>query len=167
MPEISSFNPIVDNRSKVLILGTMPGPESLRQNQYYANANNKFWNIIYEIFGRIPDLEYEKKVIFLLNRRIALWDVLDSCSREGALDANITNGKPNNFLNFFEKYSNIEYVFFNGTSAYKLFKKYSKQDFNNIRKYIILPSTSPTPGRYVKPYKIKLSEWITLLEYMN
>lgn len=167
MPEINSFDPIVDCRSKVLVLGTMPGPESLRLSQYYANPNNQFWNILYEIFGCIPDLEYEKRISFLLKKRIALWDVLDSCSREGALDTSITNGRPNDFSSFFEKYPVIEYVFFNGTSAHKQFKKFFKEKFNKVCKYIILPSTSPTPGRNVKPYNLKLLEWKRILECLN
>lgn len=167
MPEIYSFEPIVNEKSKVLVLGTMPGQESLRQRKYYANPNNQFWKIIHDTFGCIPELEYEEKVNFLLARRIALWDVLDSCLREGALDINITEGKPNDIACFLDKYPNIEYIFFNGTSAQKLFKKYFSQKFNTIHKYILLPSTSSTPGRNVKPYDLKLLEWKSMLEYLN
>jgi len=34
---LQSFAPIIDKKCKILILGTMPGPESLRRKEYYAN----------------------------------------------------------------------------------------------------------------------------------
>ena len=39
---VYSFPPIVSQKSKVLILGTMPGAASLRARQYYADPRNAF-----------------------------------------------------------------------------------------------------------------------------
>ena len=50
------------------------------------NKNNQFWDIIYGIFDRTPDLTYKQRVDFLLEKQIALWDVLGSCQRDGSLD---------------------------------------------------------------------------------
>ena len=89
MSEPTSFAPIIDDKSKVLILGTMPGGKSLEKQQYYANPRNQFWKIIDNLFDETLPTDYEKKINFLKDKRIALWDVLKACSREGSLDANI------------------------------------------------------------------------------
>lgn len=41
---IQSLQPIIDENSEILILGTMPGKESLESEEYYASPNNSFWN---------------------------------------------------------------------------------------------------------------------------
>jgi hypoxanthine-DNA glycosylase len=35
--------PIVDENSRIVILGTLPGDLSLREQQYYADPSNQFW----------------------------------------------------------------------------------------------------------------------------
>jgi len=83
---VTSFEPIVDKNCKVLILGTMPGEISLQKQQYYANKQNQFWKIIYSLFNKDVEDDYEKRKIFLLDHHIAIWDVLKSCDREGSRD---------------------------------------------------------------------------------
>ena len=77
--KIYSFEPIADENCKVLILGTMPSVVSLERQQYYGFGRNDFWKIIYAVFGRKPDEDYELRKAFLLEQHIALWDVLESC----------------------------------------------------------------------------------------
>jgi hypoxanthine-DNA glycosylase len=48
---ISSFQPIVDKNSKILILGTMPGETSLQLQQCYGHKGNKFWKLIFAMIG--------------------------------------------------------------------------------------------------------------------
>ena len=40
---MKGFKPIINAKSKVLILGTFPSQSSLKMKQYYANATNLFW----------------------------------------------------------------------------------------------------------------------------
>jgi hypoxanthine-DNA glycosylase len=77
-----SFAPIVDEICRILILGSMPGEESIRQHQYYTNPRNQFWKIIYHIYNAEMDGDYHKKTEFLLSKQIALWDVIESCHRK-------------------------------------------------------------------------------------
>ena len=135
-----SFPPIVDENSKVLILGTMPGNKSLQLNQYYANPTNQFWKILSFITGEKFNVEYEVKKRVLLKYHIAIWDVLMHCEREGSLDVNISDEVPNDFKTFFAKYTNIKAVFFNGSKAADLFNKYHLGE--NDKFYKTLPSTS-------------------------
>ncbi len=76
---IVSFEPIVGERAKILILGTMPSEESLRKRQYYGHPQNKFWRIMFDIFEEEFSTDYEQRYELLKRHQIALWDVLQSC----------------------------------------------------------------------------------------
>ena len=81
-----SFPPVARADARFLILGSLPGEESLRQVQYYAYRHNAFWRIMGELFSFSPDLPYPERLAALGRNRIALWDSLASCRREGSLD---------------------------------------------------------------------------------
>ncbi|MBM3130691.1 MAG: DNA-deoxyinosine glycosylase [Chloroflexi bacterium] len=143
-----SFPPLITENSRILILGTMPGEESLRRQEYYANPRNQFWRIIGEIFQTdLLELTYSARAAFLIQQGLALWDVLESCERSSSLDRDINNRIPNNFQALFETYRNIQVLVFNGQLAHKWFKQSVVQQqalekINRLQK-VILPSTSP------------------------
>lgn len=106
----------------MLILGTIPGPESLRQRQYYANPGNQFWSIIYRVFGEDkPESSYELKLRFLLERRIALWDVFNTAKRHGALDADIRDPEPNDVRGLIQRYPRVKRILLAGRTAERAF----------------------------------------------
>lgn len=148
---IQSFQPISDKNSKILIVGTMPGNESLRKGEYYAHQSNHFWDIMFRIlidnyscFELVQETEtYEKKVELLLNNGIALWDTLKYCDRKGNLDKEIRNEIINDFDSFFEVHKGILKVFFNGKKAHKYFIDSFKHLVDNRKiELVILNSTS-------------------------
>lgn len=139
---IKSFEPIVDKDSEILILGSMPGVESLRKQQYYAFNRNQFWKILFTIFNCREEADYCKKKLFLKKQKIALWDVYKYCDRKGSLDSNIKNEIINDFTVFFTKYPNIRTVLCNGGKAYKGFTGNVSVADLNISCFL-LPSTSP------------------------
>lgn len=142
----------------MLILGSMPGKESLKQNQYYAHPANAFWKIMGEIAGAHPGLAYAERLGMLKSSGIALWDVLASCVRESSLDAHIRNETANDFTAFFASHPHITQVFFNGGKAEQCFKKFvqGKQSLPPLT-FHRLPSTSPAHAgmRYAE----KLQAW--------
>jgi hypoxanthine-DNA glycosylase len=86
---IYSFPPVIDERAQVLILGTAPSVKSLEHKQFYGHPQNFMWRIIYQLFNESgPDPVYENRLAFLKEHRLALWDVIESCEREGSLDVN-------------------------------------------------------------------------------
>lgn len=89
LSQVKFFQPIIDKSSKVLILGSVPGVQSLQEQRYYANPKNQFWRIVYAIFNTSLDTNYEDRISFIRYKGIALWDVIESCNRYGSLDLNI------------------------------------------------------------------------------
>ena len=102
-PLLLCFEPVADSNSEILILGSMPGRESLAAEQYYAHRRNAFWKIMSDLLGFDPDSSYGTRLQELKTARIALWDVLQSCTRVGSLDSSIDAGSitVNDFQSFF------------------------------------------------------------------
>jgi double-stranded uracil-DNA glycosylase len=157
MQEINSFTPFAQADATHLILGSMPGVESLKQQQYYAYPHNCFWKIMGELFSFDYKISYEERIDHLLKNRIALWDTVQCCVRPGSLDSDIKNAKPNDFEKLFKDCPNITKVFFNGQTAHKLFIKHQKQMHLPQLELISLPSTSPANASI--SYQKKLEKW--------
>ncbi len=135
-----SFNPIIDKRSKVIILGSLPGVRSLKDNEYYANRQNSFWKILFSVFDRPYSSDYRDKTGLLTENCIALWDVIKSAERSGSCDSRIRSAEPNNIPDLLKKYTSISYIIFNGTFAYRSYKKFFKTP---CLRFEVLLSTSP------------------------
>jgi hypoxanthine-DNA glycosylase len=158
------FEPVADYNVEILILGSMPGQASLTAGQYYANQHNAFWKIMAEILGFAKDCSYETRLQELTNAQIALWDVLQSCTRTGSLDSSIDTDSitANNFQDFFQTHKNIRTVLFNGAKAESAYRKYVTPTVTTISvNYIRLPSTSPAHAS--ASYEQKLQTWQTAL----
>jgi len=158
---LKSFPPVIDKSSRVLILGSMPGAESLLQNRYYANSRNHFWKIIYAVFDSEPDISYKKRKEFILSKRIALWDVIESCYREGSLDSNIRDERPNDLTSLFRNYPGIKHVLFNGSKSYDSFRRHIGFDKSAGFTYMKMPSTSPA---HAIRFEEKLRAWMAIRE---
>jgi hypoxanthine-DNA glycosylase len=156
MTRVQSFPPIVSQRSKVLILGSMPGEASLKVGQYYAHPRNAFWPIMGELFGADPSLPYQERVALLQSTGVALWDSLQACVRPGSLDASITDEVANDFPGFFDKHPNITHVFFNGMKAERAFRRYAFPALTEDRHiFARLPSTSPAHAAMTLAAKVR------------
>jgi len=145
---IESFAPVVDCDSEILILGSMPGEESLRLGQYYANPRNAFWQILASLTGNRNDLSYELRLKLLNDHRIALWDVLRACERSGSLDSaiKVSSMYTNDFQTFLANNSRVRRIFFNGAFAETAYRKYVMPTLAPREAAIPtlrLPSTSP------------------------
>jgi len=150
-----AFNPIVDDNSEILILGTMPGEKSLELQEYYGNRGNHFWRLLFTIFDFDLSNDYNDKLNLLISNRIALWDVLQYCERVGSLDSNIKNEVANDFSAFYKTHPQIKHVFFSSKNAAVYYDRYvgRKKDIQ----YDILPS--PSGANATKTFAQKLEIW--------
>lgn len=152
---IVCFDPVAPPNARLLILGTMPSVESLRQSFYYAHPRNAFWPILSNLLGGpLPETTQAKKEM-LVRHRVALWDVAGSCVRPGSLDSAIREVVPNDFEALFRRCPGIEKILFNGATAQKLYEKYVGVMPSGCV-WARMPSTSPA---YTLGFERKLAAW--------
>lgn len=159
---IASFPPVAAADARILILGSIPGRESLRQQQYYAHPRNAFWRIICEIFGAAPDLAYAERLQLLKDNGIALWDVIGNCRRKTSLDSDIEPASiaVNDFVRFLADHPRIASVCFNGGTAETTFRRQILPSLDLETHPLLfhrLPSTSPANAGC--SYPEKLAAW--------
>ena len=135
-----SFEPIIDDRSRLLILGSLPGVRSLMENEYYANRQNNFWKIIFSVLGRPLCTDYLSKVLLLHDHHIALWDVIKSANRSGSSDSNIKAAIPNDIPKLIHDHPGISFIIFNGRFSFNTYKKFFGKPHVPFE---VLLSTSP------------------------
>ncbi len=167
MSRIHSFPHISNKDSRILILGSMPGKESLAKNEYYAHPRNSFWKIMKEILNFPEEATYSARKKILLGNKIALWDVLQTCTRKSSLDSDIIESTIicNDFKKFYRSRPKIKNVFFNGKKVEAVYMKYvypNMPDSLRQKIYTGLPSTSPANARYTLNAKIKA--WRVILK---
>ena len=158
-----SFPPIADGRARVLVLGTLPGEESLRRREYYAHPRNLFWPIIFALFNATPAMNYPERLAFVAARRIALWDVCELGEREASADSMIRRERPNAIDRLLDAHPLIRAVAFNGSGARRLYDRHFAR--RTELTYLALPSTSPAHARL--DFAAKLVRWAALREVLS
>lgn len=160
MKLIRSFTPVADASARVLILGSMPGAESLRAGEYYAHPRNAFWRIMGDLVGASRELPYAVRIRRLRQAGIALWDVLAACVRVGSLDAAIDQRSiiVNDLVTFLAQHRRISHVFFNGAAAERSYRVHVQPALESGALTLQrLPSTSPAHAALT--YVAKLRAW--------
>jgi hypoxanthine-DNA glycosylase len=155
-----SFPPVVDDAARVLVLGTLPGEESLRRQQYYAHPRNAFWPILFALFESAADAatDYAARLAFARAHRVALWDVCRSGARVASADATIRRIEPNAIPALLDTHPGIGAVAFNGTTARHLHDRHFRR--RPGISYLALPSTSPANAGL--DFAGKLARWKAL-----
>jgi hypoxanthine-DNA glycosylase len=155
---IHPFPPITFKDSKILILGSFPSVDSFEKSFYYAHSRNQFWKILSEL-SSYPVNNRDQKTWLLKESKIALWDMVRSCSRDSSLDSSLEEIEVNNIAEFLEEHSTIEKVAFTGRLAERLFNMHF--DYLEIET-VYLPSPS---SAYAKmSFTEKLKKYRELLE---
>ena len=137
---VHSFDPVFDENSRVLILGSLPSVKSREEGFYYGHPRNRFWAVTAALANRPLPVTTEEKKSMLLGAGIAVWDVVAECDIIGSSDASIKNVKPADLSRVLNSCS-IRAIFANGGTAARLYNKFQRQLTG--REIITLPSTSP------------------------
>lgn len=150
--------PLVDERSRVLVLGSFPSKLSLQKREYYGNPQNHFWQIMEALFGIQRQTPYPTRTAGLLEERIAVWDVIAECTREGSGDDAIMDATPNSLSRLLHEFPDIRGIAFNGGTALRTARLFAPDLFERGELSCErLPSTSPRNARL--PVAAKLETW--------
>ena len=142
------IEPVFDERSEVLVLGTMPSPASREAAFFYGHPRNRFWPVLAALFDEPVPEDNAERTDLLLRHHIALWDVLASCDIEGASDASIANARPNDFSRILGT-APVRRVFCTGATSARLYGKLCEPDAGMTAEK--LPSTSPANAAWSLP----------------
>lgn len=144
-----TIEPVFDGESRVLVLGTMPSPASRAQGFYYGHRQNRFWPVLAALWDKPVPTTVEERRAFALAHRVALWDVLASCTIAGASDASIADPVPNNLSRVLDA-APIQAVVTTGATAARLYRRFDSPLLPDLP-HIALPSTSAANARMRLP----------------
>lgn len=163
MTRSSAFPPVLDARTRVLVLGSLPGPESLRRAEYYAHPRNDFWRLIGPVVGRDLDpLPYPDRLDALRQAGVGLWDVVASAVRQGAADAAIREAEPADLAGLVAGLPALRAVAFNGATAARIGRRQLAAAGPAL---LDLPSSSPAHA--AMPLAGKRARWAVLAGYLG
>lgn len=146
--------PVIDTRTRILILGSFPGAASLAAAQYYAHPRNLLWPILSTLTGEdLVALPYAERLPRLLAHGFGLWDVLGACEREGSLDSAIRAPAANDFARLHQLCPQLTTVGFNGQTSGKFAPQFADAGYRTV----VLPSTSPAYASMT--FEQKLERW--------
>ena len=157
-----AFDPVVDARTRLLVLGSLPGDASLKAAQYYAHPQNGFWRLIGGVVDRdLAALPYLERLEALKAAGVGLWDVIASAERPGSLDAAIRSPEAADLRGLIESLPQLKAVAFNGGTSAKLGRRILA-DVEDID-LIDLPSSS---AAHARPLSEKAAAWAILRRYL-
>lgn len=164
MERKACFPPVADDETRMLILGSLPGEESLRRGQYYGHPQNRFWELVGTAIGTpLRPLPYADRLQVLLRHRIGLWDVIAHAARAGSLDSAIRDAAPNDLSALVTSLPKLRAVAFNGRKAGMEGRKLLADGASNIR-LVDLPSSSPAYA--AMPLAEKKERWAAIADHL-
>lgn len=160
----ASFAAITDARTRVLILGSLPGEASLAAARYYANPRNQFWRLVGGVIAcDLASLEYEARLAALLDHGIGLWDSIGSATRIGSLDTAIRGIEANPLADLVAKLPELRAVAFNGAKSAAIGAPLL--DRAGALELVRLPSSSPAHAAL--SFDAKLAQWNSLRKFLH
>ncbi|MFO1209246.1 MAG: DNA-deoxyinosine glycosylase [Amaricoccus sp.] len=164
MSRARSFEPALDAGARVLLLGTLPGPASLREGQYYAHPRNAFWRLIGAVVGTdLAALPYPDRLATLRRARVGLWDVIASAVRPGSGDAAIRDAQEADLQALLARLPQLRAIGFNGAMAARIGRRRLGERPGIA--LVDLPSSSPAYAGM--RFEAKLARWSVLGRFLG
>lgn len=162
MTRKAAFDPVVDSRTRLLILGSLPGDASLKAAQYYAHPQNAFWRLVGGVIGvDLVALPYLDRLEALKAAGVGLWDVIARATRPGSLDGAIRDAEAADLNTLVGRLSGVRAVAFNGATAARVGRRIliPGPDVSLID----LPSSSPA---HTRSFDSKAEAWSVLKPFV-
>lgn len=142
-PRLNGLAPVFDADARLLVLGSFPGAASLQAAQYYAHPRNAFWPVMAALLDEpgLPARPYAQRLQTLRRHRIALWDAVAACRREGSLDTAITEAEPSDVAALLARLPALRVIACNGALAHR--QALQALGGEHRLPVLRLPSTSP------------------------
>jgi hypoxanthine-DNA glycosylase len=159
----SCFPPVANARTRLVVLGSLPGIASLAAARYYAHPRNQFWRLIGAAIGReLAPITYEARLEALLEAGVGLWDTVAAATRRGSLDADIRLQAASDLPRLIGTLPKLRAIAFNGGTSARI----GRAQLAGVDglKLIDLPSSSPA---YTLAFERKLGAWLALRAYLR
>jgi hypoxanthine-DNA glycosylase len=158
MTRLVGLPPVLDARTRLLVLGSFPGVASLRAQQYYGHPQNQFWKILGALWSLdLMALPYAQRIEAAQAHRLGIWDVYAACEREGSLDTAIRHAELNDFASVLRECPKLQAFAHNGGESFR-HAKHTQALGLPVHK---LPSTSPANASW--SFDRKLAAWAEVL----
>jgi hypoxanthine-DNA glycosylase len=158
----AAFAPVVDEQTRLLVLGSLPGEASLKAVQYYAHPQNGFWRLIGGVIDRDLALPYEERLEALKAAGVGLWDVIASAERAGSLDAAIRSPQAADLRGLVAGLPNLKVVAFNGATA----AKGGRKILAGVEGLTLVDLPSSSPAHASRTLAEKAESWAILKDFL-
>jgi len=146
--------PVLARHTRLLVLGSFPSEASLAAQQYYAHPRNHFWPILSALWGAdLRTLPYARRIAFVRDKGLGIWDVYASCRREGSLDSAIEDAELNDLAGALAHAPRLSAIAHNGGESARCMRITRALGLPVYR----LPSTSPANASW--SFERKLAAW--------
>ena len=158
-PLLCGLPPVIDPRTRLMVLGSFPGAASLAAGQYYAHPRNQFWPLLSALWGTdLRVLPYAARLEAMKDHGVGLWDVYAHCRREGSLDSAIEDAQFNDLAGLKGLAPRLTAVVHNGGESARAMRHTAALGIDVVR----LPSTSPANASW--HFERKLEAWRVVFE---
>lgn len=152
---------------RVLILGSMPGAQSLAQARYYAHPRNRLWPVLAQLAGFDAAADYPVRLQAAQHAGIGLWDVIGQCRRSGSLDTAIERDSilANPIAALLPQLPELALIACNGSAAAQAWQRYIVPGLGAAPPMLALPSTSPANASW--SFERLLQAWSVLRPHLR
>ncbi|MBA4261526.1 MAG: DNA-deoxyinosine glycosylase [Comamonadaceae bacterium] len=158
MTRLVGLPPVLDARTRLLVLGSFPGVASLRAQRYYGHPQNQFWKVLGALWSLdLMAMPYAQRIEAAQAHGLGIWDVYAACERAGSLDTAIRHAELNDFARVRRECPRLQAVAHNGGESFRHAKHTQALGLPVYR----LPSTSPANAGW--SFDRKLAAWAEVL----
>jgi hypoxanthine-DNA glycosylase len=153
-PVLQGLDALAGPATRLLVLGSFPSVASLAAQQYYAHPRNQFWPIVGALWGLpLADWPYARRVDWVRDLGLGIWDVYARCRRPGSLDSDIRDAELNDLPGLVARLPQLVLIAHNGGESARAMRITRALGLPVLQ----LPSTSPANASW--SFERKRAAW--------